>query len=191
MELKMIKRSGFILLASTVLITMVFVANPAIRVNAVGQKTPAGGGGLKQPERASTDYWIIKNLSMRTLACLCANKYPVGLGAGTSAEFTYRAERNENGEEVAIYSLCVQTNKEWNRRIVGSITLPLTSKGEVIVATPKDDRYNPTAAVLREKLKGAVLVPFKRQGYRLSRCPTSRDHYQGLNWAEPERWPGM
>jgi len=128
---------------------------------------------------------------MRAVACLCANNYPVGLGAGKNSDFTYKEVYNEKGEAVSIHALCIKKNKGWNKRILGKITLPLTRDKEVMIETPGNDRINANAAVLREFLQGAFIVPFSREGYRISRCPTNREHYQGLNWTQAERWPGM
>ena len=171
------------------------IAHAATWSNTMGQtaqnNNAQNSNGLVKPARAPVNYWLIKSLSMRTLACLCANRYPVGFGAGKNAAFTYRIIRNSNNEESAVHSLCIKKNADKTKRILGHITLSLVKGGTLQIRTPGDDRYNPGAAVLRETLRGASLIPFKRQGYRLSRCPTQREHYQGLNWAEPERWPEM
>ena len=147
--------------------------------------------GIPTPERAPANYWLIKFLSKRAVGCLCANKYPVGMGASENSEITYRVISNDLGQAVSVYALCVKRNKGWNKRILGSIVLPLTSKANVQIETPADDRYNANAAVLREYLKGAVVIPFRRQGYSVSRCPTNRNDYQGLIWSQPELWPKM
>jgi len=187
----MIRVSRFILLGLLSAALTVFAVSYTASTDAVGQVDPANNNGLAQPTKAPADYWIIKSLSMRTLACLCANQFPVGLGAGRNSDFTFRVVRNGNNEESAIHSLCIRRSKQYGRRVLAHITLPLVQEGELKIATPGDDRYNPNAAVLRETLRGALLIPFQRQGYRLNRCPTSRDHYKGLNWTQPERWPGM
>jgi len=190
-RVKMIRKLHFILLGLLAPIATVFAVSHATSTHALGQVVSADNDGLAQPKRAPVNYWLIKSLSMRTLACLCANQFPVGLGAGKNSHFTFRVVRNGNNEESAIHSLCLRRSKQYGRRVLAHITLPLVQEGELKIATPGDDRYNPNAAVLRETMKGALVIPFQRQGYRLNRCPTNRDHYQGLNWAQPERWPGM
>ncbi|MEN2494908.1 MAG: hypothetical protein TECD_00818 [Hyphomicrobiaceae bacterium hypho_1] len=147
--------------------------------------------GILKPERAPANYWIIKFLSKRAIGCLCANKYPVGMNAGENSEITYRTINNNLGQAISVYALCIKRNKGWNKRILGGITLPLTNSANVTIDTPKDDRNNADAAVLREYLRGAVVIPFRRQGYSVTRCPTNRKDYEGLNWSQPELWPTM
>lgn len=192
----MVKRYSLALFTFCIMILTAFVINFATWTNAVGQASQrqvsqSKDNGLAQPTRITANYWLIKSLALRTLACMCANQYPFGLGAGQGADFTFRIIRNNNNEESAIHSVCVKKNQERDKRVLGHITLPLIKGNEIIVTTPGDDRHNPGAAVLRETLKGALLIPFKRQGYRLSQCPTDHKLYQGLNWAEPIRWPAM
>jgi len=188
----MIRTITSLLLGVSALIVLTgIMASPFSYTNASQKAAAQSIEGIPAPERAPANYWLIKSLSMRAIGCLCANKYPVGLGAGKESAFTYRVLKNEQNQEVAIYALCIKMNKEWNKRVLGMITLPLTVNGQVQIETPGDDRNNANAAALRESLQGAVVVPFRRQSYRLSRCPTNRDHYQGLNWSQPELWPAM
>lgn len=166
-------------------------ANPETGTNNFAGMSASPDNGLEFPQSVPADYWLIKSFSMRTLACLCANKYPVGLGAGKNSDFTFRIIKNQNGNAVSIHSLCVRKNKGWNKRVVGKITLPLTYQGEIQISPPGDARNNANAAVLSERMKGGNLIPFRRKNYRISRCPTNPEHYKGLNWTQPERWPAM
>lgn len=197
----MVKRCSLALFTSCIMVLTAFVVNFPTWTSAVGQVSQGQVSQSQVPQRQdnnlaqttvmTADYWLIKSLALRTLACMCANRYPFGLGAGQDSDFTFRVVKNSNNEESAIHSVCVKKNQERDKRVLGHITLPLIKGNEIFVTTPGDDRHNPGAAVLRERLKGALLIPFKRQGYRLSQCPTDREHYQGLNWAEPVRWPAM
>ncbi len=181
----------FLAAVSVLIIVPVLAADPFAYTNAPEETLAKNAEGIPTPERAPEEYYVIRYLAKRTLGCLCANTYPVGLGAGRASEITYRVLKNDRGQAVSVYALCIKQNKGWNKRVLGTITLPFTPNAQIQIGTPGDDRNNANAAVLREALKGAVIIPFRRQSYRISRCPANRDHYQSLNWSQPELWPEM
>ncbi|MEO1143904.1 MAG: hypothetical protein AAFW66_16460, partial [Pseudomonadota bacterium] len=149
----MIKNTGLLLFVSCALVmSLAFAANPTNRAKDAAGTLSASAQGIAIPTRAPANYWLVKSLSMRTVACLCGNRYPAGMGAGENSDFTFRIAENDNGEAVSVHALCIKKNKGWNKRVLGHITLSLSRNGRAEIGMPGDDRYNADAAVLREML---------------------------------------